>query len=79
MYDGPTNRSTLLGTFCGTEPPPNLVSTYGVVFVHYFAHWPLREDGFQVRFDTPRSSNTGKVYHAIRYYIINGYPKTGLR
>ena len=69
VYDGPTNRSTILGKFCGTEPPPNLVSTSGAVYVYYFAHWPLQGDGFQATFNAPMKGITGNV--------INGYPKTG--
>lgn len=48
IYDGPSNASPLIGTYCNNNIPTNLTSTGDAITIHFSSDGGVEEAGFQI-------------------------------
>jgi len=52
VYDGPNTNSSLIGKYCGSNPPPSSISSQsGAVTLKFFTNGSVTEPGFRIDWD----------------------------
>ncbi|EDO38623.1 predicted protein, partial [Nematostella vectensis] len=60
IYDGSSTYSTLLGTFCGSNIPPVIVSSGRYLYLKFYSNSYTTSTGFRIRFKQIYSCNYSK-------------------
>ncbi|GBP07541.1 Cubilin homolog [Eumeta japonica] len=73
VYDGPSETSDLVGTFCGTRYPQNFISSSNKLYLRFKSDYGLTYSGFRITYKTlcryVFSGDSGVI-------TSPGYPKT---
>ena len=51
IYDGDSSASPMLGKYCGSTLPPNLVSSTNKIFIHFHSDVYVTESGFHLEYN----------------------------
>ena len=52
IYDGATNKSAVLGVYCGSTSPPPLVSSTNIIFMNFFSDASITDIGFKLEYNS---------------------------
>ena len=51
VYDGNSNSSEMIGTYCGDSIPPSFISSSNEIFLHFLTDWMITELGFKIQYN----------------------------
>ncbi|XP_006894385.1 PREDICTED: cubilin-like [Elephantulus edwardii] len=74
IYDGESSAGFQLGRFCGSSPPPELVSSDNALYFHLYSEHLRNERGFTVRWETRPPECGGVLTSPYGSITSPGYP-----
>ncbi|XP_067326675.1 cubilin [Anolis sagrei] len=80
LYDGNIENDTLVGTFCGSNIPPNFVSTGNFLTIEFVTDGYVERAGFSATYTTVDRlcggtyNATSDIQYAMSPYFPNAYP-----
>ena len=51
LYDGDSNMADMIGKYCGSYPPPNIISSSNSVSLYFQSDGSVTDKGFKLRYN----------------------------
>ncbi|KAI0235182.1 Exoskeleton protein RP43, partial [Lamellibrachia satsuma] len=74
IYDGSDATAPLIGTYCGTTVPGDIVSTGRAVFVSFASDYSVIRSGFRIRYSIVSCSQPKVLNTPVAYFGTVGSP-----
>ncbi|XP_074049030.1 cubilin [Macrotis lagotis] len=74
IHDGDSSGAYLLGKYCGTNHPPELLSSNNALYFYFHSHQSVNETVFTVRWETQQPECGGLLTGSYGSIISPGYP-----